>query len=243
MGKRDKFSAEHQALADAYIERTKNLPALLTFEVKPGGGCDLKNQSPYAIAVWMELLNLDHAEQLELVFNQVGNLSPSTEQMPATLNRALATIIGMKPRDSTETMLCTQMFAINAAMMRIAGQAPSTFEASGLQSNAISKLARTFTAQVEALTRYRARGQQSIKVEHIHVHEGGQVAVGNFGPRGRGGHKSEDQPHVRSETTELPERPAMLGHVETIGVTLSGAGNDGLERLPISRRNGRGSDR
>jgi len=52
---------------------------------------------------------------------------------------------------------------------------------------AFNKLARTFTAQMEALTRYRGKGQQKMTVEHVHVHQGGQAIVGNVNQEGGGG--------------------------------------------------------
>jgi hypothetical protein len=44
---------------------------------------------------------------------------------------------------------------------------------------AINKFARTFTAQVEALKRYRTGGEQKVTVQHVSVNEGGQAIVGN----------------------------------------------------------------
>src|SRR5262249_52057672 len=38
-------------------------------------------------------------------------------------------------------------------------------------SNMLNKLARTFTAQVEALKKYRSAGEQTIKVQHVTVSE------------------------------------------------------------------------
>ena len=55
---------------------------------------------------------------------------------------------------------------------------------------AFNKLARTFTTQVEALKRYRSRGQQTITVEHVTVNAGGQAIVGNVETGGRGASKN-----------------------------------------------------
>jgi hypothetical protein len=41
---------------------------------------------------------------------------------------------------------------------------------------------RTFTAQVEALQRYRGKGQQKVTVEHVNVNAGGQAIVGAVHP-------------------------------------------------------------
>ena len=46
-------------------------------------------------------------------------------------------------------------------------------------SNMLNKLARTFAAQVEVLKKYRSAGEQTIKVQHVTVNDGGQAIVGN----------------------------------------------------------------
>src|SRR5688500_12491773 len=53
-----------------------------------------------------------------------------------------------------------------------------------------SKLARTFTAQVDALKRYRTTGEQVVSVQHVSVSDGGQAIVGNVthAPRESAGH-------------------------------------------------------
>ncbi len=53
-------------------------------------------------------------------------------------------------------------------------------------SNALNKLARTFTTQVEALKRYRSKGEQRVIVEHVTVNEGGQAIVGSVETGGGG---------------------------------------------------------
>ena len=54
---------------------------------------------------------------------------------------------------------------------------------------AFNKLARTFASQVEALKRYRSKGEQKMIVEHVTVNEGGQAIVGNVTAKGGGGGK------------------------------------------------------
>jgi hypothetical protein len=50
--------------------------------------------------------------------------------------------------------------------------------------------------QVEALQRYRGKGQQKVTVEHVHVRSGGQAIVGTIHPGGGGKKKSEEQAHA-----------------------------------------------
>jgi hypothetical protein len=55
-----------------------------------------------------------------------------------------------------------------------------TFEGRRENLNRANKLSRTWATLVEALNRYRGKGQQKVTVEHVHVHAGGQAMVGNI---------------------------------------------------------------
>ena len=78
-------------------------------------------------------------------------------------------------------MLATQMTAVYIAMMRhfrlMSGA--ETNPQLDVQEKVFNKLARTFTAQVEALRKHRHGGQQKMTVEHVTVEKGGQAIVGN----------------------------------------------------------------
>jgi hypothetical protein len=45
--------------------------------------------------------------------------------------------------------------------------------------NVANKLARTYTTQMQALQRYRGKGQQKMVIEHVNVNSGGQAIIGN----------------------------------------------------------------
>lgn len=47
------------------------------------------------------------------------------------------------------------------------------------REKAFNKLARTFTAQVEAMRKHRTGGKQTVVVQHVNVEDGGQAIVGN----------------------------------------------------------------
>ena len=64
----------------------------------------------------------------------------------------------------------------------------------------LNKLARTFAAQVEALKRYRSAGEQTIKVQHVTVNDGGQAIVGNVSQGAGVSPKPEDQPDAKAIT-------------------------------------------
>ena len=112
----------------------------------------------------------------------------SDNELSEFVNHSLAILQGIVPQDEIEGMLAIQMIGVhNLAMetMRramIVGQTPI-----GKQENInqATKLLRTFTAQMEALKKYRTGGQQKVTVEHVNVNKGGQAIVGNV-TTGRG---------------------------------------------------------
>jgi len=104
----------------------------------------------------------------------------------------LSVVKGINPKDQVEAMLASQMAAVQMATMTFARRLAHVENIPQQDSaeHAFNKLARTFVAQMEALTRYRGKGQQKMTVEHVHVHQGGQAIVGNVNQEG-GGVKNE----------------------------------------------------
>jgi hypothetical protein len=52
----------------------------------------------------------------------------------------------------------------------------------GARSNGFrraARLMRAYAIQVEVLRRLRTGGQQVVRVEHVHVNDGGQAVIGN----------------------------------------------------------------
>jgi hypothetical protein len=98
-----------------------------------------------------------------------------------SLNFAFSLVTGIEPRDQLESMLAVQMAAIHMATMTQARrlQGSGTLEQMDINERALNKLARTFATQVEALKRYRSKGEQRVIVKHVTVNEGGQAIVGN----------------------------------------------------------------
>ena len=45
--------------------------------------------------------------------------------------------------------------------------------------SAAARLMRAYAIQVEVLRRMRTGGQQFVRVEHVHVNDGGQAVIGN----------------------------------------------------------------
>ncbi len=84
-------------------------------------------------------------------------------------------------------MLVGQLIASHNATMECYRRAmigEQTFEGRRENLNQANKLSRTYAALVEALDRHRGKGQQHVKVEHVHVNQGGQAIVGAVTPGG-----------------------------------------------------------
>jgi hypothetical protein len=97
------------------------------------------------------------------------------------VNAALAMIQAAKPRDEIEGALAVQMACTHSASMavlaRLGGGHGSERRVAGLAS-AAARVLRAYTSQLEALRRLRGGGNQFMRMEHVHVHEGGQAVVG-----------------------------------------------------------------
>jgi hypothetical protein len=146
-----------------------------------------------------------------------GPSNPPSEQ---DINRALAAVTGIGARDETEAMLATQMVATHFAaitLLRRLKGAENIPQQDSAGSLAV-KLLRTYTAQVEALQRYRGKGQQRVTVEHVHVHQGGQAIVGTV-QGGGASNKAEGQPHAPRAIAHEPSTP-LPGDIKAVGETV-----------------------
>jgi hypothetical protein len=124
------------------------------------------------------------------------------ESAAPQINAALAVLDGARPKDEVEAMLVSEMAVTHGLAMDLLGRAKRAEEIPQFESagNMAVKLLRTFTAQTEALAKLRRGGEQTVRVEHVHVHPGGQAIVGNVTsqPNEGGGGSKENvgQPHA-----------------------------------------------
>lgn len=97
------------------------------------------------------------------------------------LNFMISMMKSIKPRDCVEAMLAAQMVSVHVMAMRCSQQVGSTGDLvqQDTAARALGRLARTFPAQIEALSRYRSRGEPAITVQNVSVADGGKAIVGN----------------------------------------------------------------
>ncbi len=135
------------------------------------------------------------------------------ETLDRKISAATAALVGIAPRDELEGMIAAQLLAAHNAAMECYRRAmipEQSFEGYRESLNHANRLSRTYGSLLEALNRYRGKGQQKVTVEHVNVHSGGQAVVGNVeAPGGRDRVNSEDQPHAK-RIADAP-KPSMRG--------------------------------
>ena len=111
------------------------------------------------------------------------------------------------PRDSLETMLTAQMVSVHVATMRFACRlafAEGIPQQEGV-ARTLTRLARTFAAQMEALKRHRGNGERPITVQNLSVQDGGNAIVGNVTQQA---HLIAAEPGTATEAGLVPPRDA-----------------------------------
>jgi hypothetical protein len=128
-----------------------------------------------------------------VLFEQAGlcfqTRNADTARTTQRVHAIAAALRGVDPKDELEGMIAAQLIAAHNAAMdcyqraMAPGQPPEDRRADLSQA---AKISRTWSSLLEALSRYRGKGQQKVTVEHVHVHSGGQAVVGTVETRGGG---------------------------------------------------------
>ena len=98
------------------------------------------------------------------------------------MNAALAMIDAAAPKDEIEAALAVQMACTHTAAMAVLAKLDVAFATEqhvAAFGSAAARLMRAYATQVEVLRRLRNGGQQFVRVEHVHVNDGGQAVIGN----------------------------------------------------------------
>ena len=158
------------------------------------------------------------------------------------MNAALAAIDGTRPENEMAAMLASQMAATHSLAMEMLGRTRRAEMLEQMQAHGAlaTKLLRTFTAQTEALAKLKRGGEQTVRVEHVHVYQGGQAIVGAVSNRkveGGGVDEKENQACGTQDPRAITVAPgaALLGPNE-IGNALPEACGEGQKALPPPRR-------
>ena len=181
-----------QGAIEAIVKAQRQQPPRIKVQTKDGAvvlSIDHPNQNA-GQAMLMQSMGASNPDFLIGLLAQLGNVgSKGKETSQEGLCFMLSMVQGIQPRDPVEAMLAAQMAATHNAVMTFARRLNhvDNIQQQDSAERAFNKLGRTFAAQVEALKRYRSCGDQTMRVEHVTVNEGGQAIVGNVTGTGRGG--------------------------------------------------------
>jgi hypothetical protein len=117
---------------------------------------------------------------------QAAARSPFGTISETHINAALAMIEAAAPRDEIEGALAVQMACTHTAAMAILAKLDSGFGTErriAAFGSAAARLMRAYALQMEVLRRLRTGGQQFVRVEHVHINDGGRAVIGNVRKR------------------------------------------------------------
>ncbi|ARJ67440.1 hypothetical protein WV31_18100 [Magnetospirillum sp. ME-1] len=185
-------------------------------------------ESDLADALLMQLIDLDRT-------------AAKADPVKAA-NKAMAWIHGISPNDPTEAMLAAQMIASHQLAMNCFTRAmlpDQSFEARHANLRQGAKLSRLYADQMQALAKYRNRGQQTVRVEHVTVNGHANFGTVNqaTSPKPGEGAMVENgvQPHEQ-QPAAIPFTPvAPVWSEDQSGQSLPGTG-DAEWALPPARR-------
>ena len=188
----------------------------------------------------MDLLDALGTASMEFSFVLLGQLEWACRQRgektisETSLNAALAIVDGLESENETEAMLGVQMASTHALAMELLARARHAEHVSTTNdyANVAVRLLRTYAAQMETFARLRRKGEQTVRVEHVHVHEGGQAVVGNVN---HSAHLEGGAINERSGRPHAPRSQAAVEHAPGAAVWCEDKSRD---TLPISRREG-----
>lgn len=158
-----------------------------TFTTDENGVVQIKTD---AVDTLMHLFNVETVEAasglMTCAINALGISGENYRDMAAAMQAEL------KPRDAIEAMLITQMTTTHVAMTSLSQKAldcSSGYQIREALERSMTRLSRTYLAQMDALKKYRAKAQQVVRVERVNVESGGQAIVGDVSTGGRVEHE------------------------------------------------------
>lgn len=179
------MTIEQEAQWQAYAEKASRAPEGPKLELKDNGYNAVTPDEGKAL-LYLQLHNVSGMASVDGASHLIDQIVKVNKN--GQVNGALAIAAEIQPQDAVEGMLVTQMIAAHNLAMKKTSAAIMGESSSLKQAEHASKVAmqamRVFTAQVEALARWRSKGQQKIIVQHVQVNQGGQAVIGDVNNAG-----------------------------------------------------------
>lgn len=231
-----KLTDEERELCERVAARYQDLPSISAGRLGASFVTSHENDDIGRLA-WMEALGLDRISLVEATFTALANATASRGKVnERELNVAIDLVAGLKPVNTAQLMFATQIVTIHLAFNHVSAVAASTtldleYDWS---TKMMTRMAKVLAIQIDGYRRLQSKPAQTIRVEHVHLHQGSASPASEGG-----GAILEGQPHVRS----ISERTAVYSDIEAVQAPLPGAGGAGVQGVSIprgSRRSRRG---
>lgn len=123
----------------------------------------------------------------------------SAEEIVSQLGTFAQSMTMLAPQDPYEGQLVAQLVVLHEQSMEWLGKAMRTerVDFANVYLNGASKLLTRHHETLDALLKYRRKGEQRVLVEHVHVHSGGQAIVGTITTGSGMNQKTEEGPHAK----------------------------------------------
>jgi hypothetical protein len=195
---------EKQAFEKADARKTPPLAGLQVKKEQPPSDHEDSKTADEAMRKMFGSSDRDFAHGLFRQLNVASLADGKSSEL--YLNFSASVLRGVQPRDPLESMLVAQMATIHKMMFDLTLELAQcrTAARSNEIVSAINKLARTYTIQLDALKRYRSKGEQQVTVQNVTVGQGGQAIVGDVHQQKREDARASVSPAALTHSTELP---------------------------------------
>ena len=165
-------------MSDLLVENENKSSSKLYPKLVKDGENDYRAEVPEGLRM-NELLGTETIDAAHGIFQTaLHSLGKSADKYGSM---ASAMFAELEPRDAIEAMLVAQMTATHVTISTLTERLTyqSSTEIRESLERSITRLSRTFIAQMDALKKHRAKAQQTVRVERVTVNEGGQAIVGD----------------------------------------------------------------
>lgn len=177
-------------------EGKEHVDQALSKELKAKDANDLFDAQIYEVTGASNcVVGLQLLSNFALTLPTHANLKSTAERMNMIANSMRA----LGPQDEYEGQLIAQLVILHEQAMEWLGRASRTerVDFANVYLNGASKLLNRHHETLEALLKYRRKGEQRVHVEHVHIHGGGQAIVGNVMTGGGMKPIVEEGPHAK----------------------------------------------
>lgn len=137
---------------------------------------------------------------LNLAFGQTINAQFARKDNSACkANATVEALMSMAPQDIIEGQLCSRLVILADQYneyMRRAAYPDQPLEVIERYINCATKLMRMYNETLDALNKYRRKGEQKVTVQHVNINGGQAIVTGNMQQRGGDNQKGRGAAHV-----------------------------------------------